>query len=133
MGQNISNLNETEQSMADRWGNAVASPNRLHSEELNKVVADYKRHTYFANNTVGDEVAEKMLFMQEEHASEFRSMREQAPVTMNGVIRDNASMDAEHKEEKQRMQSHFAQLFRNARGNTNRNRENQRQVASQSQ
>ena len=35
-------------------------------------------------------------------------------VTMNDVIRNNASMDAEHKEEQQRMQAHFAQLSRNA-------------------
>ena len=43
MGQNRTNLIETEQSMADRSENAVASLSRLHSEELNKVVADYKR------------------------------------------------------------------------------------------
>ena len=43
MGQSRTDLIETEQSMADRSENAVASLNRLHSEELNKVVADYKR------------------------------------------------------------------------------------------
>ena len=43
MGQHRTNLTKTKQSMADRLENAVASLNRLHSEELNKVVADYKR------------------------------------------------------------------------------------------
>ena len=102
MGQNRTKLIETEQSMADRSENAVASLNRLHGEELNKVVADYKRQLAamdgdarekgrqhglqvadykrkadLANNTVGDELAEKPLPMQEEHANELRSMREQ--------------------------------------------------------
>ena len=109
--------------MADRSENAVASLNRLHSE-LNKVVVDYKRQLAtmdddarekgrqhdlqvaeykrkidLANNTVDDELAEKMLLMHEEQASELRSMREQANVTMNDVIRSSASMDAEHKED----------------------------------
>ena len=102
MVQNRTNPTETEQSMADRSENAVASLSRLHSEELNKVVADYKRQLAamdgdarekgrqhglqvadykrkadLANNTVGDELAEKPLPMQEEHANELRSMREQ--------------------------------------------------------
>ena len=55
-----------------------------------------------------------MLLMQEEHANELRPMREQTNVTMHGVIRNNASTDIEHKEEKQRMQEHFAELSRNA-------------------
>ena len=33
---------------------------------------------------------------------------------MHDVIRNNASMEAEHKEDKQRMQAHSAQLPRNA-------------------
>ena len=139
MGQNRTNLTETEQGMADISKIAMASLNRLHSEGLNKVVAgykgqlaamdddareqgrqhdlqvaEYKRKAEVANNTVGDELAEKMLLMQEEHANELRPMGEQTNVTMHDVIRDSASMDAEHKEEKQRMQAHFAKLFRNA-------------------
>ena len=43
MGQNRTNLTETEQSLADRSENAVASLNKVHSEEISKVVADYKR------------------------------------------------------------------------------------------
>ena len=70
----------------------------------------------------------------QEHANELRSMREQTDVTMHDVIRNNASMDAEHKEEKQIMQTHFAQLSRNVQEEkTHRNRENKRQVASQRQ
>ena len=42
-GQNRTNLTETEQSLANSTENAAASLNRLHSEEINKVVADYKR------------------------------------------------------------------------------------------
>ena len=56
-------------------------------------VAEYKRKIDLANNTVGDELAEKMLLTQEEHANELRSMREQTNVTMHSVIRNNASMD----------------------------------------
>lgn len=41
-------------------------------------------------------------------------MGSQTNVTMHDVIRNSASMDAEHKEEKQRMQTHFAELSRNA-------------------
>ena len=99
IGQNGTNLIETEQSLADRSENAVASLNRLHSEEINKVVADYKRQLAamddearekgrqhdlqvaeykrkvdLANHTVGDELAEKMLPMQEEHANALRSI-----------------------------------------------------------
>ena len=59
-------------------------------------------------------MAEKMLPMQEEHANELRPMRKQTHVTMHDVIRDKASTDAEHKEEKQRMQSHVAHLSVNA-------------------
>ena len=139
MGQNRTNLIETEQSLADRSENAVASLNKLHSEEISKVVADYKRQLAamddearekgrqhdlevaecrrkvdLANNTVGDELAEKTLPMQEEHANALRSMREQTHVSMHDVIRIDASMDAEHKEEKQRMQARFAELSRNA-------------------
>ena len=139
MGQNRTNLTETEQHMADRSENAVTSPSRLHSEDLNKVVADckrqlaamgddarekgrqrdlqvaeYKRKLELANNTVGDELAEKMLLMQEEHANKLRSVGEQTNETTRDVIRNNASMDVEHKEEKQIMQAHFAQLLRNA-------------------
>ena len=137
IGQDRANLRETEQSLADRSENAVASLNRLHSEEINKVAADYerqlaamddearekgrqhdlevaeyKRKICLANNTVGDELAEKMLLMQEEHANELRPMSEQTNVTMHDVIRNNASMDAKHQEEKQSMQTHFAQLSR---------------------
>ena len=43
MGQNRTNLTETERSLANRSENAVASLNRLHSEEINNIVADYKR------------------------------------------------------------------------------------------
>ena len=139
MVQNRTNPTETEQSMADRSENEIASLNRLRSEELNKVVADYKgqlaamgddarekgrqhdlqvaerkRKIDLASNTVGDELAEKMLPMQEEHANELRPMGEQTNVTMHDVIRNSASIDAGHKEEKQRMQTHFAQLPRNA-------------------
>ena len=99
MGQNRTNVIETEQNMADRSENAIASLNRLHSEELNKVVADYKRKltakdddarekgrqhdlqvseykrkVELANNTVGDELDEKMSPMQKEHTNELRSM-----------------------------------------------------------
>ena len=77
-------------------------------------VAEYKRKIEWANNTVGKELAEKVLLMREEHANELRSVGEQTNVTMHDVIRNNASMDAEHKEGKQIMQAHFAQLFRNA-------------------
>ena len=95
----------------------------MHSEEINKVVADYKRQldamddeareksrqhdlqvaeykrkVELANNTVGDELAEKMLLTQEEHANALRSMREQTNVTMHDVVRNSASMDAEHRE-----------------------------------
>ena len=55
MGQNKTNSTETEQSMADRPENEVASLNRLHSEELNKVVADYKRQLA----AMGDDAREK--------------------------------------------------------------------------
>ena len=137
-GQNRMNLTEAEQSLADRSESAVASLNRLHSEEFDKVVADYKRQLAamdddarekgrqhglqvaeykrkidLANNAVGDGLAEKMSLMQEEHANELRSMMEQTNATMHDVIRDNASMDAEHQE-KQRMQTYFAQVSRNA-------------------
>ena len=138
MGQNRTNLTETEQSLADRSENAVASLNRLHSEETNKVVADYKRQLAamgdearekgrrhdlqvaeykhkidLANNAVGDEVVEKMLQTQEEHTTELWSMRDQTSVAMHDVIRRNASMDAKHQEEKRSTQTHFAQLSRN--------------------
>ena len=43
MGQNRTNLTETEQSLADRSENTVASLTKLHSEEISKVVADCKR------------------------------------------------------------------------------------------
>ena len=43
MGQNRTNLTETEQSLADRSENTVASLNRLHSEGIDKIVANYKR------------------------------------------------------------------------------------------
>ena len=84
-GQIRTNLIEAEQSLADRSENAVASLNKLHSEEVNRIIADYKRqlaamdeeagergrqHEFqiaeykrkveLANDTVGDEVAEKM-------------------------------------------------------------------------
>ena len=59
-------------------------------------IAEYKRKVELANNAVGDEVAEKMLFMQEAHANASRSMREQTNVTVHDVVRNNASMDAEH-------------------------------------
>ena len=97
MGQNRTNLTETEQSLANRSENAVASLNKLHSEEINIIIADYtrqlatmgdeargkgrqhelqiaeyERKIELANNTVGDELAEKMLPMQEEHAKELR-------------------------------------------------------------
>ena len=55
-----------------------------------------------------------MLLIYEESANESRPMREQTSLTVRDVIKNNASMDAEHKEEKQRMQAHFAQLVRNA-------------------
>ena len=43
MDQNRTNLIETEQVLADISENAVASLNKLNSEEISKVVADYKR------------------------------------------------------------------------------------------
>ena len=98
MGQNRTNLTETEQSLADRSENAVASLSKLHSGEIFKVIADYKRQLVamdenareqgrqhdlqiaeykrtveLANNTVGDELAEKMFPMQE-HANAFQHM-----------------------------------------------------------
>ena len=51
--------------------------------------------------------------MQEERATELQPMRVQTQVTTHDVIRNSASMDAKHQEEKQSMQAHFAQLFRN--------------------
>ena len=139
MGQDRTNLTETEQSLAGRSENTVASLNRLHSDELNKVVADdkeqlaamdddarekcrqhdlqvaeYKHKIDLTSNAVGDDLAEKMLLMQEEHANVLRPMREQTSVTMNDVIGSKAPMDAERKEDKQRMQAHFAQVSRNA-------------------
>ena len=139
MGQDRTNLTETEQSLAGRSENTVASLNRLHSDELNKVVADdkeqlaamdddarekcrqhdlqvaeYKHKIDLTSNAVGDDLAEKMLLMQEEHANKLRSVGEQANETTRDVIRNNASMDVEHKEVKQIMQAHFAQLLRNA-------------------
>ena len=138
MGQNRTNLPETEHSLGYKSETAVASVNRLHSEELNKVVADYtrqlaamdhgarekgrqhdsqvaeyKRKVYLTNNTVGDELAEKRLLTQDERANELRSMREPRDVTTHDAIKNNASMGAGHKEEKQRMQAHLAQLSRN--------------------
>ena len=55
MGQNRTNLTETEQSLANRSENAVASLNRLHSEEINNIVAYYKRQLA----AMHDEVREK--------------------------------------------------------------------------
>ena len=129
MGQNRQSSTETEQSLADRLENTIASLSKLHCEEISKVVADCqrqlaamdneardrdrqhglqvadcKRKIDLANHTVGDELAEKMLLMQEEHANELRPMREHTNVTMHDVIKNNASMDAEHKDEMQRMQ-----------------------------
>ena len=78
-------------------------------------VAEHKRNIGLASNTVGDELAEKMSQMQEEHTTELQSRREQTNVTMHDVIRNNASMDAKHQEEKQSMQAHVAQLSRNMR------------------
>ena len=42
-GQNRTNPTEAEQSLADRSENTVASLNKLHSQEINKIIADYKR------------------------------------------------------------------------------------------
>ena len=93
-----------------------------------------RRKIELANNTVGDELAEKTLLMQEEHANELRSIREQTDVTMRGAIRNNASMDAEHKEEEQSMRANILHnCFATRKRKTSRNRENQRQVASQRQ
>ena len=50
-------------------------------------IAEYKRKIDLAIHTVGDEMAEKMLLMQEEHENELRPMREQTDVTMHDVIR----------------------------------------------
>ena len=122
IGQNRTNLTEAEQSLADRSENAIASLNKLHSEETNRIIADYKRQLAamddearekgrqhelqiaeykrkieLANNTVGDELAEKMLPMQEEHAKELRSIREETNATMHDAIRNNAAMDAKHR------------------------------------
>ena len=54
IGQNRTNLTEAEQSLADRSGSAVASLNKLHREEINRIIADYKRQ--FA--AMGDEARE---------------------------------------------------------------------------
>ena len=43
IGQNRTNLTEAEQSLADRSENAVASLNKLQCEEINRIIADYKR------------------------------------------------------------------------------------------
>ena len=56
MIQNRTNLTETKQSLADRTENAVASLNRLHSEEINKVVADYKRQLAAMDDMQGKRV-----------------------------------------------------------------------------
>ena len=139
VGQNRTNLTEAEQSLADRSDNAVASLNKLHCEEINRIIADYerqfaamddeargkgrqheihiaeyKRKVELANNAVGDELAGKILLMQEEHAKEPRSIREETNATIHGAIRNNAAMDAKHLEEKQSLQGHFAVLSRNA-------------------
>ena len=77
-------------------------------------IAEYKRKVELANNTVGDELAEKMLPMQEEHAKELRPIREETNATIHDAIRNNAAMDAKHLGEKQSLQAHCAVLFRNA-------------------
>ena len=139
IGHNRTNLTEAEQSLADRSENAVASLNKLRSEEINRIIADYKgqlaamddearekgrqrelqiaeykRTVELANNAVGDELAEKTLPMQEERAKELRSMREETKATMHGEIRNNAAMDATRLEEKRSLQTHFVVLSRDA-------------------
>ena len=138
-GQNRTNLTEAEQSLADRSENTVASLNKLHSEEINQIIADYerqfaamgdearekgrqhelqiaeyKRKVELANNTVGDELAEKMLPKQEEHTKELQSIREETNATMHDAVRNSAAMGAQHLEEKQSMQAHFAVLSRSS-------------------
>ena len=56
-------------------------------------IAEYKRKVELANNTVGDDLAEKTLLIQEEHAKELRSIREETNATIHGAIRNNAAMD----------------------------------------
>ena len=56
-----------------------------------------------------------MLLMQEEHAKELRSIREETNATIHDAIRNNAAMDTKHPEDKQSLQMHFAALSRNAR------------------
>ena len=139
VGQSRTNLTEAEQSLADRSENTVASLNKLHSDEINRIIADYKRQlaamgdeardrgrqhdlqiaeykrkVELANKAVGDELAEKMLPMQEEHAKELRSIREEANITIHDAIRSNAAMDAKHLEDKRSLQAHFAEVSRNA-------------------
>ena len=77
-------------------------------------IAGYKRKVELANNAVGDVLAGKMLLMQEEHANELRSMGKETNATMHDAVRNKASMDAQHLEEKQSMQAQFAVLSRNA-------------------
>ena len=57
MGQNRTNLSETEQSLADRSENAVASLNKLHSEGISKVAADYKRQLVVMNENAREQGA----------------------------------------------------------------------------
>ena len=52
--------------------------------------------------------------MQEEHANELRSMREETNATMHDAVRNNFSTGAKHLEEKQSTQAQFAVLSRNA-------------------
>ena len=136
IGQSRTNLTEAGQSLADRLGNAVASLNKLHSEEINRIIADYerqltamdgearergrqrelqiaeyKRKVELANNTVGDDLAEKTLLIQEEHAKELRSIREETNATIHGAIRNNAAMDTKHLEVKQSLQAHLLHCF----------------------
>ena len=59
-------------------------------------------------------MAENILLMQEKHANELRPIREETNATMHDPVRNNASRDAKHLEEKQSMQAQFAVLSRNA-------------------
>ena len=55
IGQNRMSLTEAEQSLADRSEKTVASLNNLHSEAINRTIADYKRQL----TTMDDEAREK--------------------------------------------------------------------------
>ena len=53
-GQSRTNLTEAEQSLAERSENTAASLNNLHSEEINRTFADYKRQLIVMDDEARD-------------------------------------------------------------------------------